>query len=950
MTAIHRPGSLVRARGREWVVLPGSDRDSLWVRPLAGTDADRTLIHIPVETDPVESAEFPDPVPGILAAQDTAQLLRDALMLSLRRGAGPFRSFGNLAVEPRVYQLVPLMMALRLDPVRLLIADDVGIGKTIEAGMIAREYLDRGDIDRFTVLCPPHLVDQWVRELDRSFNLSATAVTASGATRLERDIPQGRSIFDAHPVTVVSLDYIKNPDRRAGFVRACPDFVIVDEAHTCASTGEGRHLRFELLRTLAADPKRHLVMLTATPHSGDDGAFHRLLGLIDVEFGQLAERTGDERNPLRERLARHFVQRRRADLAEWQDQSRFPTRMSAELPYTLTGEWQSFLEDILDYCGDIVARAGTDERRQRMSFWSTLALMRCVASSPAAAVQALRTRAGDDPDLDTTEDLMAGVLDGTDADLVDDDTTPALGTPDPLLGGLIARAERLAGLAGDPKLRMLVDNLRNVVREGFTPIVFCRYIQTAAYLRTHLAEAFKDRTVEAITGELPASERERRVEALAEAVKPPILVATDCLSEGVNLQHVFDAVVHYDLSWNPTRHEQREGRVDRYGQPSPSVRATLIYGANNPVDGAVLEVILRKARKIREELGVPVPVPDNGPAITHALMKAVLMRRRRTSSAAQLTLGLADAPENQTFGDELEIQWRNAADREVRNRTVFAQRRLKPDDVRPEWDRSVEALGGQAMVERFVTRACARLNATPARTGRRTAVPLGGIDPVFRERLESAGLTGTIPITYDGSPRGRTMQVTRSHPLVTTIAETLLERTLGQGTGSAGDQSPVPTTSAPPPGVLGRTGCWVTGAVRTRTTVALLRLRHTLSVTRAGVTRTIPAEDATSLAWVTQPDTTRPDRVTGAEASALLDAPVSGEPPVPVRDRQVRQALEDLKANRDDLDAFARSRADVLLADHRRVREAADARGLYAVTSQQPADVVALFVLLPRTD
>lgn len=380
---------------------------------------------------------------------------------------------------------------------------------------------------------------------------------------------------------------------------------------------------------------------------------------------------------------------------------------------------------------------------------------------------------------------MAGVLDGTDDDLVDDDTTPAVGTPDPLLGGLIARAERLAGLAGDPKLRMLVDNLRNVVREGFTPIVFCRYIQTAAYLRAHLADAFKDRTVEAITGELPASERERRVEALAEAVKPPILVATDCLSEGVNLQHVFDAVVHYDLSWNPTRHEQREGRVDRYGQPSPSVRATLIYGANNPVDGAVLEVILRKARKIREELGVPVPVPDNGPAITQALMKAVLMRRRRTSSAAQLTLGLADAPENQTFGDDLEIQWRNAADREVRNRTVFAQRRLKPDDVRPEWNRSVEALGGQAMVERFVTRACARLNATPARNGRRTEVPLGGIDQVFRERLESAGLTGTIPITYDGSPRGRTMQVTRSHPLVTTIAETLLERTLGHGTGNA---------------------------------------------------------------------------------------------------------------------------------------------------------------------
>jgi SNF2 family DNA or RNA helicase len=91
-----------------------------------------------------------------------------------------------------------------------------------------------------------------------------------------------------------------------------------------------------------------------------------------------------------------------------------------------------------------------------------------------------------------------------------------------------------------------------------------------------------------------------------------VLVATDCLSEGINLQEHFDAVVHYDLSWNPTRHEQREGRVDRFGQEQPVVRATLIYGANNPVDGAVLEVILRKAERIRKELGVPVPLPDAG--------------------------------------------------------------------------------------------------------------------------------------------------------------------------------------------------------------------------------------------------------------------------------------------------------------------------------------------------
>ena len=115
---------------------------------------------------------------------------------------------------------------------------------------------------------------------------------------------------------------------------------------------------------------------------------------------------------------------------------------------------------------------------------------------------------------------------------------------------------------------------------------------------------------------MPPETREARVAGIGAADGARVLVATDCLSEGINLQEYFDAVVHYDLSWNPTRHEQREGRVDRFGQPSRTVRATLLYGANNPVDGAVLQVILRKAARIREELGVPVPVPDEGHTLT----------------------------------------------------------------------------------------------------------------------------------------------------------------------------------------------------------------------------------------------------------------------------------------------------------------------------------------------
>ena len=142
--------------------------------------------------------------------------------------------------------------------------------------------------------------------------------------------------------------------------------------------------------------------------------------------------------------------------------------------------------------------------------------------------------------------------------------------------------------------------------------------------------------MEVVTGTLPPEEREVRVDELG-GHENRILVATDCLSEGVNLQDWFDAVLHYDLSWNPTRHQQREGRVDRFGQKSAAVRSVLIYGENNPVDGAVLNVILRKARAIEKQTGVRVPLPDDNGSLTKALMSAVLLRAQ---SDKQLTLDL----------------------------------------------------------------------------------------------------------------------------------------------------------------------------------------------------------------------------------------------------------------------------------------------------------------------
>jgi RecG-like helicase len=157
------------------------------------------------------------------------------------------------------------------------------------------------------------------------------------------------------------------------------------------------------------------------------------------------------------------------------------------------------------------------------------------------------------------------------------------------------------------------------------PILWCRYIATAKYvadaLKQKLEKRGKEIRVIAITGEMSEDEREIRLEELKSSPQR-VLVATDCLSEGVNLQSHFSAVVHYDLPWNPNRLEQREGRIDRYGQTAPQVRCCLLYGRDNPVDGAVLDVLIRKAVTIHRSLGITVPVPMDSTTVSEAVFKS----------------------------------------------------------------------------------------------------------------------------------------------------------------------------------------------------------------------------------------------------------------------------------------------------------------------------------------
>jgi hypothetical protein len=486
----------------------------------------------------------------------------------------------------------------------------------------------------------------------------------------------------------------------------------------------------------------------------------------------------------------------------------------------------------------------------------------------------------------------------------------------------VKKAEKLAA-APDPKLAAAVQVLKPLVAKGANPVVFCRFIATADHVATGVCKAFPKLRVEVVTGDLPSEERRAKVESMLDAGQR-LLVATDCLSEGINLQNLFDSVIHYDLSWNPTRHQQREGRVDRFGQPRPLVHSVLLYSPDSAIDGAVLDVILRKAEAIRRATGVTVPLPDERGAVTGALMNAVLLRKGRGQQLS-LDFGLdADVT-------AMETRWRNAEEGERRSRARFAQNAMRPEEVIPQWQRWRDLLGTPDQVRRFVERAMSRVDAPLEQDkGATMRAHLAALPTAVAERLAARGLEGDARLAFEGPTTAGAEMVTRSHPLPATLAETLLEGALDPGS------IPVPA--------LGRAGAWLTAAVNVMTTVALIRFRFKLIVAGRNE-RLMLAEEAGALAW--QPTSTKP--VLAAEdARALLEHSATGNLELVARQRLLNQAsmrIDTLLTG--SIADYARERARILAEDHARVRAAATSSARVTVEPVLPPDIIALYVLVP---
>lgn len=954
MNTLFQPGKLVSLRERDWVILPSEDPDLLIVKPLGGSDDEIAGIYLPlgIETDKPTDAHFAPPKVDDLGDINTARLLYDSARLAFRNGAGPFRALAKLSFRPRAYQIVPLVMALKQDVVRLLIADDVGVGKTIEALLIVREMLERRKIKRFAVVCLPHLCEQWQEEIRSKLDIEAVIIRSSTQARLDRQIQGDTSVYDYYPYQIISIDFIKSDTRRDIFVKQCPELIIVDEAHTCArpsGASASQQQRYHLISQIAAKPHENLILLTATPHSGKSEEFQSLLGLLNPEFESLDL---PKSNPAeRKELAKHFIQRKRSDVKNRMDENiPFPKRESFEWSYDLSTKYASFFNDILDFTRKMLVTDKSTNQQKRVQYWTALALLRGVMSSPDAGVKMLNTRVDTltvaEDDLDTSLDENNETEDVNpirDLDYgFESDNTP-IGIIEhghwnsyqqKQLRQFAKRLEELGNIDDDQKLFAVSMVLEDWIGNNIKPVVFCRYIETANYLYKHLklelGTKFPDLDLRVVTSELPDDIRKQNV---AEMVgdKPKVLIATDCLSEGINLQESFTGVLHYDLPWNPNRLEQREGRVDRFGQTASVVNACLLYGVDNPIDGIVLDVLLRKVREIKKATGINVPFPEDSQSVIDTITQALLLNPNRRIEKKQdtdlrLPFDFKEFDEATTIKANLTRKIEEAAEREKMSRSIFAQNTIKVESIEEDLSEMDEAIGNVKAVEEFVTTTLTDLFGIQVKKNPKGYVLVtGNMPPQLSELLPSGN---QVKVSFESPTPEGYFYLGRNNRFVEQLCQLVMANTLAGKDKRAARAAVIRTRQ-----------------VTKKTTLLLFRCRNVIEQGKSR--QKIVAEEMLLWGW----RGTLQDRefLTHVEAKELLaSARASSNLTPQARATFLENDLRQLDSLKTEFDHIAENQSKQLVEAHVRFSSLMEKEKFQVVYPVLPMDFLGIYILLPE--
>jgi superfamily II DNA or RNA helicase len=481
--------------------------------------------------------------------------------MSVLKAFGQLRAATHAAMDLLPFQLEPALALVQGRASRFLLADEVGLGKTVQAGLMLAELLQRGWCEHALIITPPGLRDQWADELARRFEIPSSVIDAAELSALASSLPPDVNPWTAAPVAIASIDYVKQPEVLAGLAELVWDLLIVDEAHQASS----HSLRRVAISALAARA-RHTVLVTATPHQGDDQAYRSLCSIGEV-------------GPSDEILLFRRT-RKECGISGTRRVSLLRVRLSHEA-LTMHARLDAYVARLW--------QIGNERNQHQVRLAAMVLAKRSFSSAFALALTADRRRDG----LSTADVLPQPAL-PFDVDESDDAQVPFVAAFEGLteerdvLLGIVDAARRAQ--SADRKLHVLAKFLRRVREPA---IVFTEYRDTLEAIAAALAGLG---TLVMLHGGQTAHDRHQALTKFTGG-EADLLIATDAGSEGLNLQRRCRLVINFELPWNPIRLEQRIGRVDRLGQTRP-VHA-ISFLADGTAESEVLAALLRRVDRIR---------------------------------------------------------------------------------------------------------------------------------------------------------------------------------------------------------------------------------------------------------------------------------------------------------------------------------------------------------------
>jgi len=565
------------------------------------------------------------------ADSDLLRLASEAYRINLAYIFDPYLAVHTSSIEPLPHQISAVYqeMLSRL-PLRYILADDPGAGKTIMTGLFLKELIIRGDLKRCLIVSPGSLAEQWQDELYRKFNLRFEILTND---RIESAV--SGNVFAEANYAIARLDKLARNEQIQEKLRVTDwDLIVCDEAHKMSATiwgGEVKYTnRFQLGRLLSGIT-RHFLLLTATPHNGKEEDFQLFMSLIDPDRFGGASRSGAQAVDVSD-VMRRLV---KEELLKFDGRSLFPERIAYTVNYDLSPKEAKLYTAVTNYVQEEFNRADqlNGERKNTVGFALTI-LQRRLASSPEAIYQSLHRRIERlerrlaEEELGKRADDYRASIDFDEGDFDEDDfSSEELETVEEALVDKATAASTIAELRAEIATLKVLENIANEIRmsnedrkweelssllqdnssmfgaDGLRDklIIFTEHRDTLRYLTDKIRSLLgSDEVVVNIHGGMLRDERRKVEELFKQDKEVRILIATDAAGEGINLQRAH-LMVNYDLPWNPNRLEQRFGRIHRIGQTEVCHLWNLV--SRETREGMVFQRLFEKLEQERESLG-----------------------------------------------------------------------------------------------------------------------------------------------------------------------------------------------------------------------------------------------------------------------------------------------------------------------------------------------------------